>query len=44
MKPWEYVPKEGSKVQYEIPDKKRFEVVINGWLKVNVNLGDITSE
>lgn len=29
---------------YEVPDKKKFEVVINGWLNVNVNLGDITNE
>ncbi len=29
---------------YEVPDKKKFEVVINGWLNVSVNLGDITNE
>ena len=29
---------------YKVPDKKKFEVVINGWLNVSVNLGDITNE
>jgi O-acetyl-ADP-ribose deacetylase (regulator of RNase III) len=27
-----------------VPNKKRAEVIINGWLTVNVNLGDITNE
>jgi O-acetyl-ADP-ribose deacetylase len=35
---------EGAKIAYEVPNKKRAEVVINGWLKVSVNLGDITNE
>ena len=35
---------EGAKIAYEVPNKKRAEVVINGWLKVSVNLGDMTNE
>jgi O-acetyl-ADP-ribose deacetylase (regulator of RNase III) len=27
-----------------VPDKKRCEVILNGWLRVSVNLGDITNE
>ena len=35
---------EGAKVKFELPDKKKAEVIINGWLRVSVNLGDITNE
>ena len=31
-------------VTFEVPDRKRAAVVINGWLNVSVNLGDITNE
>lgn len=34
----------GDKVTFEVPDKKRAAVILNGWLDVSVNLGDITNE
>jgi hypothetical protein len=31
-------------LEHQIPNKKEFRVLLNGWLEVSVNLGDITNE
>lgn len=43
-KPWEFEIKKGDKVTFEVPNKKRAAAILNGWLEVSVNLGDITNE
>ena len=43
-KPWEFKIKDGDKVTFEVPNNKRVAAILNGWLEVSVNLGDITNE
>ena len=43
-KPWDFEIKKGDKVTFEVPNMKRPAAILNGWLEVSVNLGDITNE
>jgi hypothetical protein len=43
-KPWESAIIEGDTLGIEVPNKRIASAILNGWLEVSVNLGDITSE